>query len=152
MNPKPKTILSKIFALAGAILLWVPIAFLFVTAVIASIAEKQLLFDYLMLAELFWLVVSGLILLLVASILSKHFIKWFAWGSAAALAAFAAGQILAAASGLSSGTLSQSNAVLAVVIASIAVYNLVIVALAVLGIVLVRRLFRKNHDEPIPAA
>ena len=66
MKPKLKTILSKIFALAGAILLWAPIAFLFVTAVIASIAEKLLLFDYLMLAELFWLVVSGLILLLVA--------------------------------------------------------------------------------------
>ena len=152
MNPKLKTILSKIFALAGTILLWAPIAFMFVTAAVGSIAVKQLRFDYLMLAELFFLVAGGLLLLLVASILSRHFIKWFAWGSAAALAAFAGGQLIAIATGLASGSIEPTGLPVTIVIISIVVYNLFVVALAVLGIVLVRRLFRKNHDELIPAA
>ena len=60
MNPKQRSALSKIFAVSGTLLLLAPILFMLVTAVVGSIAGKALLFDYLMLAELFPLVALGL--------------------------------------------------------------------------------------------
>ncbi len=146
MNAKQKTVLTKIFTISGTLLLWAPILFMLVTAVIGSIAGKALLFDYLMLAELFPIVALGLVLLVLASLLSRTFRKWFGWGSVAALVALTSGQIFASVSGLASGALAENGAVFAVVIASIVVYNIVVVALAILGILLIRRLFRKETE------
>ena len=95
MNAKQRTVLTKIFTISGTLLLWAPILFMLVTAVIGSIIGKALLFDYLMLAELFPIVALGLVLLVLASLLCKTFRKWFDWGSVAALAALTAGQIFA---------------------------------------------------------
>lgn len=151
MNQKQKSALKKIFSLAGTVLLLAPIGFMLITAIVGSIMSKQLLFDYLMLAELFPLVALGLVLLILASLLSHTFAKWFGWGAAAALAALAGGQIFATASGLASGALTQNSLAFVVVIASIVVYNLIVVVLAVLGIVLVKRLFQKKAEEPVSA-
>jgi len=152
MNPKQRSALAKLFALSGTILLWAPILFMLATAVAGSIASGTLLFDYLMLAELFPVVALGLALLVLAGLLCRTFVRWFGWGSAAALSAFAGGQILAAASGLASGALAQGGLVLAVVIASIAVYDLIVIALAVLGAALVKKLFQKRPEEPAQPA
>ena len=146
MNPKQKSVLTKIFTIAGTLLLWAPILFMFVTAIFGSIIGKALLFDYLMLAELFPIVALGLVLLVLASLMSGTFRKWFGWGSVAALVALTSGQIFASVSGLASGALAENGAVFAVVIASIVVYNLIVVALAILGILLIRRLFHKEPD------
>ena len=147
MNPKQKAALTKVFAVSGALVLWAPILFMFVTAIVGSIAGKALLFDYLMLAELFPIVALGLILLILASLLSRTFRKWFGWGSVAALLALAGAQILAAASGLASGAMAESGGVFATVIAGIVVYNVIVVALAILAIILLRRLFQKQPRE-----
>lgn len=147
MNPKQKSVLTKIFAISGTLLLWAPILFMFVTAFVGSIAGKALLFDYLMLAELFPIVALGLVLLVLASLLCKTFRKWFGWGSVAALVALTSAQIFASVSGLASGALAENGAVYAVVIAAIVVYNLIVVALAILGILLIRRLFAKRPEQ-----
>ncbi len=151
MNPKQKSALSKIFALSGTVLLWAPIAFMLVTAVVVGIESGLFNLDFLMLAELLPIIALGLILLILAGILSRSYIKWFGWGTGAALASLAGGQLLAVASGLASGAAPRSGLAFGVVIASIAVYNLVVVALAVLGISLVKRLFRKSPDASSPA-
>ena len=151
MNPKQRSVLTKIFAISGTLLLWAPILFMFGTGIIGSIMNKALLFDYLMLAELFPIVALGLVLLVLASLLSGTFRKWFGWGSVAALVTLTCGQIFASVSGLASGALAENGGALAVVIASIVVYNLIVVALAILGILLIRRLFRKE-PESTPAA
>ena len=147
MNPKQKDVLTKIFTIAGTLLLWAPILFMFVTAIIGSILGKALLFDYLMLAELFPIIALGLVLLVLASLLCKTFRKWFGWGSVAALVALTSGQIFASVSGLASGALAENGAVFGVVIAAIVVYNLIVVALAILGILLIRRLFTKKPGQ-----
>ena len=144
MNPKQKTALTKVFAVSGTIMLWAPIVFMFVTAIVGSIAGKALLFDYLMLAELFPIVALGLMLLVFASLLSHTFRKWFGWGSVAALIALTGAQILSTASGLSSGALAESGGVFVAVIAAIIVYNVIIGALAIFAILLLRRLFQKQ--------
>ncbi len=151
MNPKQKRALTKVFAVSGTVVLWAPILFLFVTAIVGSIEGKALLFDYLMLAELFPIVALGLILLVFASLLSGLYRKWFGWGSVAALLSLTAAQIVSTASGLASGALAESGGVLATVIAAIVVYNVIIGALAVLAIFLLRRLFQKQPVEA-PAA
>ena len=144
MNPKQKSALSKIFAISGTVLLWAPILFMFVTALVGSIISKALLVDYYTLAELYPIVALGLILLVLASLLTRTFRKWFGWGSVAALVALTSGLILANASGLASGALADSGVIFAVVIAAIVVFNLVVVALAILGFLLIRRLFQKQ--------
>ena len=151
MNPKQRSVLTKIFAIAGTFLLWAPILFMFVTAIVGSIMGKALLFDYLMLAELFPLIALGLVLLVLASLLCRTFRKWFGWGGVAALLALTSGQIFASVSGLASGALAENGAVFGVVIAAIVVYNIIVVALAILGILLIRRLFRKE-PELVPEA
>ena len=151
MNQKQRSVLTKIFTISGTLLLWAPILFMCVTAIFGSIIGKTLLFDYLMLAELFPIVALGLVLLVLASLMCGTFRKWFGWGSVAALVALTSGQIFASVSGLASGALSENGAVFAVVIASIVIYNIIVVALAILGILLIRRLFRKEPDAA-PAA
>ena len=146
MNPKQRSVLTKIFTISGTLMLWAPILFMFVTAIVGSIMRKALLFDYLMLAEMFPIVALGLVLLVLASLLSGTFRKWFGWGSVAALVTLSCGQIFASVSGLASGALAENGAAFAVVIASIVIYNIIVVALAILGILLIRRLFRKEPD------
>ena len=146
MNKKQRSVLTKIFTISGTLMLWAPILFMFVTAIVGSIMRKALLFDYLMLAEMFPIVALGLVLLVLASLLSGTFRKWFGWGSVAALVTLSCGQIFASVSGLASGALAENGAAFAVVIASIVIYNIIVVALEILGILLIRRLFRKEPD------
>ena len=151
MNQKQRSVLTKIFAISGTLMLWAPILFMFVTAIVGSIIGKALLFDYLMLAELFPIVALGLVLLVLAGLLSRTFRKWFGWGSVAALVTRSCGVIFASVSGLASGALAENGGALAVVIACIVIYNIIVIALAILGILLIRRLFRKSPDAA-PAA
>lgn len=144
MSAKLKSTLTKIFALGGTILLWGPILFMFLTSIVGSIMSREFLFDYLMLAEVFFIVAPGLALLILASIFARTFVKWFAWGTGAILATLAGGQLLAVASGIASGAHAPSGFAFAVIIAAIVDFNLLIIALAVLGIVLVWRVFSKK--------
>ena len=152
MNAKQKSALTKIFAVSGAVLLWGPLLFMIVTGIWGSIQQKSLLFDYLMLAELFPIVALGLILLVLASLVSRTYAKWFGWGGVAALVALTGGQIFATVTGLTTSASTQANAAMTIVIISIAIFDLVIIVLAVLSIILVRRLFQKAKPETVPEA
>ena len=151
MNPKQKSALAKIFAVCGTLLLLAPILFMLVTAVVGSIAGKALLFDYLMLAELFPIVALGLVLLVLASITSRILPKWIGWSSAAALILLAASLLFANASGLSSGAQSMQSGAFVLVIVGIALYNLLVLGIAILGILLVKKLFQKQPEVPAAA-
>ena len=151
MNPKQRSALSKIFAVSGTLLLVAPILFMLVTAVVGSIAGKALLFDYLMLAELFPLVALGLVLLVLASITSRILAKWIGWTSAAALILLAVSLIFAQASGLASGAQSMQSGAFVLVVIGIALYDLLIMGIAILGILLVKKLFQKQPETPAAA-
>lgn len=151
MNPKQKSTLAKIFAVVGTLLLIAPILFLILTSVVGSIAGKAFLFDYLMLAELFPAVALGLILLFVASLISRILPKWIGWCSAAALILLAGSMLYATASGLSSGALSMDSGAFIIVVIGIALYNLLVLGIAVLGILLVKQLFQKQRSNPVAA-
>ena len=151
MNPKQRSALAKIFAVSGTLLLLVPILFMLVTAIVGSIAEKTLLFDYLMLAELFPLVALGLVLLVLASITSRILAKWIGWSAAAALILLAASMIFSTASGLASGAESTQSGAFVLVVVGIALYDLLVLGIAILGILLVKKLFQKQPEAPAAA-
>ena len=144
MNDKQRSALSKIFSVSGALLLWAPVLFMLFTGVFGSIANQAFQFDYLTLAELFPIVALGLLLLVLSSGLSRHYAKRFGWGAALALILLAGGQLLASSSELSAGTSADGGSALAVVVATIVLFDLIVVALAVLSIFLLRALFAKQ--------
>jgi hypothetical protein len=145
MKAKTKSILSKVLAIAGTVLVWLPILFMFLTAIVGSIAAKTLLFDYLMLAELFFLVLAGAVLLFVAGLLSNTLAKWFGWSSAAAVLSLAGAQLIAIASGLAYGDREPSGVVFGVVIGMVVLYNILVVGVGVLGILLIKRLYAQKE-------
>lgn len=151
MNPKLKSTLSKVFAIAGTLLLAGPILFMIVIAVIGSIANQTFLFDYLMLAEVFPVILLGLILLFLASLLSRVFPKWIGWGSAAALILLAGALLYANVSGLSSGALPAQGGAFIIVVIGIALYDLLILGIAILGTLLIKNLFRKKISDDLPS-
>ena len=145
MNAKTKSTLSKIFAITGTVLVWLPVAFMFLTAIVGSIAAKKLLFDYLMLAELFFVVLAGSILLIIAGILSKTLTKWLGWTAAAAILSLGASQMLAVVSGLANGEHAPFGFVFGAVIGIIVLYNILVIGIGVLGILLIKRLYAKKE-------
>ena len=144
MNPKLKLTLAKVFALVGLLALWAPILFMFLTAIVGSILKKVLLFDYLMLAEFFYIVIPGLVLLFLSSLFAGRYQKFFGWGGALSIILLVGTLTLAAVSGLASGAIPSEGTVFNIVIAAIVVYNILVVALAVLSIALVKKLFQKQ--------
>ena len=146
MNPRQKSALTKIFAIAGAVLLWAPILFMFLTAIVGSIARKALMMDYFLLAEVFPVVALGLVLLVLATLLSRTLRKSIGWVSAASLLALVATNVVAAATGLASGAIEAEGPPLIAATICIALFDLLILALAILAILLVKRIFRKNQE------
>lgn len=142
---KTKSTLAKVFAIGGTVLVWLPVLFMFLTAVVGSISAKKLLFDYLMLAELFIAVLIGAILLFVAAILSRTFAKWFGWTTAAAVLSLAASQLIAVVSGLANGDREPAGLIFGLVIGMIVLYDLLVIGIGVLGILLLKRLYTKRE-------
>ena len=146
MNPRQKTALTKIFAIAGAVLLWAPILFMLLTGIVGSIARKALIMDYLLLAEVFPIVALGLVLLVLATLLSRTLRKSIGWSSAASLLALVATNVVAAATGLASGEIAPEGPPLIATNICIAIFDLLILAVAILAILLIKRIFRKNQE------
>jgi len=142
---KTKATLAKVFAIAGTALIWLPVLFMFLTAVIGSISRKMLLFDYLMLAELFFVVLAGAVLLIVAGILSKTLTKWFVWSAVAAVLMLAGSQLTAVVSGLAHGDREPVGFIFGLVIGMIVLYNLLVIGIGILGILLIKRLYLKKE-------
>lgn len=147
MNPRQKSALTKIFVIAGAVLLWAPILFMFLTAIVGSIARKALIMDYFLLAEVFPVVALGLVLLVLATLLSRTLRKSIGWVSAASLLALVATNVVAAATGLASGAIEAEGPPLIAATICIAIFDLLILAVAILAIFLLKHIFRKEPNQ-----
>lgn len=145
---KTKAILAKVFAIAGTVLVWAPILLMLVTGVVGSIAAKTLLMDYLMLAELFYVVVAGLILLFLASLLGRALAKWIGFTAAFAVIVLAVSLLLAQITGLATGAIAAVGWPYVLVIGLIILYNVLVLCVGVFGLMLIKALFRK---QPAPA-
>jgi len=140
-----KGILTKVLAVVGTVLVWVPIVFTLAIAVSGSISERALRFDYLLPAELFPVALMGSLLLLWAALRARSQQKIIALGLGAMLVFLIGGQVIAVFTDLASGAAEPTGWPWALVLASLALYSLALIATGIAGVRLVKRVF--SHKE-----
>ncbi|CEO90198.1 hypothetical protein [Syntrophaceticus schinkii] len=134
-------VLTKVLAVAGTVLVWIPILFTIITAVIGTIYARRVRFDFLMPAELFPIALVGALLLLWAAQRARSQRKLIGWGLVSMTAFLFGGQALAVVSGLASGAAEPTGWAWALVVASIALYSLALIGVCIAGVLLVRKLY-----------
>jgi hypothetical protein len=137
-----RSVLTRILAIVGTILVWLPVVAPFLFSVLHFVRSGRFLLDYLMPAELFAVVLVGGGVLLWAALRARSQRALIAGGLGAAVAFLVAGQALAVATGLASGEMEPTGFWWALVVASLALYIAGVVVVGVGGVLLVRDLFR----------
>jgi hypothetical protein len=139
--------LSKILAIAGTVLVWLPILAPVLVTVASLLQQQVFSFDYLMPAELFLLaLVGGGTLILVAR---RARLGWrlIGWSLGIAAIMLGAGQVLALATGLASGEAQAAGWPLALVRDSLYAYILALVFAGLGGILLTIRVFNPVESQ-----
>ena len=133
--------LTKVLAIVGTVLVWLPILAPVVFAVIKYIESRRFLFDYFIPAELFPVVLVGSGLLLWAPLRARLHRGLIGWGLAAAVGLLVVSMALAEVTGLASGETETGGWQWALVLALFAGFWLALVGIAIGGILLVRDLY-----------
>ncbi len=138
---KKYDVLTKSLAVVGTTLVWIPILAPILFSVALWIHEGIFLFDYLMPAEFFPIVLvgGGLLIWATARVHSHQRIIGWAFGSAVFLVV--GGQVLAEVTGLASGEIEPAGWQFALVLASLVGYSLALIVIGIGGLQLIRRLF-----------
>jgi len=139
--------LIKTLAIAGTVLVWIPVLAPLVLTRWAMIGQEGFGFDWLIPAELSPVVAVGAGLLLVAALLSHARRGLVGWGIGISLGMIVAGSVLAEVTGLASGRTEPTGLPWMLVIAAIAGYVAGIVVLGVAGILMLRDLFRRQAED-----
>jgi hypothetical protein len=137
-----KGAVTKILAVAGTVLVWLPIAAPLLLSLAFFGQTGMFRVDWLMPAELFPLALAGGLLLLWAAWRARSQRRLIGGGLGIAVVLLFGGQALAVVTGLASGATGPESGWLAVVFATLAVYTGAVVAMGVGGGLLVRHLFR----------
>lgn len=138
-----RNLIARVLAIAGTVLVWLPILAPVVFAVIAGVRRERVLFDYLLPAELFPSTLAGGALLVAAAVLARSR-RWLVIAClAAAVALLVGSQWLAVATGLASGEIEPRGWQFVLVSALFAGFVLATVVLGVGGALLIRDTFRK---------
>lgn len=136
---------TKMLAIVGAILVWIPLLAPVVFSVIFLIRSGMFRFDYLMPAEVFYFSLLGGVLLIWAARRAR--VRWgmIGWGLAIAVAMFVLSGAIATLTGLASGKTQPGGWQWALVLTALVVFILAEVVIAVGGIALLRDLLRAPH-------
>ncbi len=139
---KKTGVLTKVLAVIGTVLVWLPIVATVVLSVVGSLADRVFRFDYLMPAELFPVALVGGGLLLWASLRARSRRGLIGWGLGLMLGLLVGGQALAVLTGLASGEIKPVGWPWVLVTASIVAYTLALVEIGIAGVLLVRDVFQ----------
>jgi hypothetical protein len=141
-----KDAFTKILAIAGTALVWLPILAPILFTAVFLLARHFFRFDYLMPAELFPVALTGGGLLFWAAIRARS--RWgpVGWGLGVAGLCLIGGQALAVVTGLASGETEPGGWESALVLASLFIYTLALVAIGVGGVLLLRDVFKPSRD------
>jgi len=142
MDKKNK--LTKTLAIAGTILVWLPILAPVVFAVIRFIQARRFMFDFLAPAEFFPIVLVGSLLLLWAAIRARSRRDIIGWGLAVGVGFLIVSMALAEVTGLASGKTEEGGWQMALVRILFVGFWLGLIGIAIGGILLVRDLFGKR--------
>lgn len=134
-------VLTKILAVTGTVLVWLPIVFTVLTGIIGTIASRVVRFDYLMPAELLPVVLVGGVLLLRAAYRARSQMRPIGWSLGAAVIFLFGGQAIAVVTGLASGAREATGWPFALALGSIILYTLAVIGTGIAGVSLVRKLY-----------
>ena len=137
-----KNVFTKILAIAGTVLVWVPIAAPIFFSLALFFSRPIFRLDYLMPAELFPLVLVGGGLLLWAALRSRAFRGLISLSLGCAVVLLFGLQGLAVVTGLADGRTQPGGWQWALVMAGLIGYILAVIVLGVGGILLIRDLFK----------
>ncbi len=140
---------TKILAIVGTILVWLPIVAPILFSLIRFLESARFMFDYLMPAEGFPLVLAGGGLLIWAAIRTKSLVRWFAWMLGIGVALLIGGQALAVVTGLASGEIEPTGWQWFLVLATIAGYTFTVIGMGIGGIRLIKDLFVRQDGNKI---
>ena len=146
-----KGILTKVLAMVGTVLVWLPILTTVLISIAGSFGDRGFRFDYMMPAELFPIAIAGGGLLLWAALRARSRRILIGGGLGAIVLLLVGSQALAVASGLASGETAPAGWVWILVVASIIVYSLALIETGAAGVLLVRDLFQHNERGGGPA-
>jgi len=141
---------TKVLAIAGTVLLWVPLVAPVVFTRWAALGSGHFNFDWLIPAELFPAVILGGGLLLWAALRAHARRALVAWGWGVAVGALVLSQVFAMVTGLASGAAEPTGLPMALVIGGIAIYVAATIELAISGILVISDLFRHHSEESTP--
>lgn len=135
---------TKTLAVAGTLLVWVPIAFTVFTSIVGTAVTGSFRFDYLMPAELALFALAGAVLLIWAGFRSGLRLKLI--GVSSILAAFflAACMVIAAVTGMASGRTEASGMPFIMTVLMLALYAVSLIGIETGGILLWKDLFGKR--------
>jgi len=134
--------LTKILAVVGTVLVWIPVLAPILFAAASLIQAGVFRIDYLMPAEIFPIALAGGCLLLWAALRARARRGLIGGSLAGAVILPVAGQALASVTGLASGRTEPAGWPWALVLALLALYVLALVILGVGGVLLLRDLFK----------
>lgn len=138
-----KDTFTKVLAIVGAVLVWIPLLAPVLFSAIRLIQVGDFLFDYLMPAEMFPLALVGSGLLLWAAFRARSRRGLIGWGLVVAVAFLVGGQAFAVATGLASGAREATGWLFAVAIGAILIFVLALVVVGIGGILLTSDLFKE---------
>lgn len=143
-----KTTLTKILAILGTVLTWLPVLAPVLFSAARFIQARRFRFDYLMPAELFPLFLAGGLLLLWAAARAHSQRGIIGWSFGIAIVLLFGSQVLAVVTGLASGETEPAGLWWAIMLGAIIAYALTIVVMGVGGIFLLRDLFKPSQPPP----
>lgn len=138
--------LTRILAIIGTILVWLPITLMVVSFFARLIMDGVFLGDYLLPAELFAVTAVGFVLLLWAAIRSRAYIKAIAITFGVAVATLLGTQGLAVVTGLAHGEQEPTGWRVVLVMGVYTIFVAAVIYLGILGIRLI------NHIQSGKAA
>ena len=134
-------VLTRILAVVGTVLVWLPILAPLFFAAILLLQEGRFRFDYLMPAELFPAILLGGGLLVWAALRAHSHGKLIGGSLVLAVALLVGGQALAVVTGLASGATEPVGWPWILVLSSLVLFLLAILGVGVGGVLLLRDLF-----------
>jgi hypothetical protein len=133
---------TKGLAIAGTVLVWLPIVLPVFLGLAYYLRARAFLFDYLAPAEVAPVALVGVCLLLWAALRARSRQKLIAWGIGIAVAALFGSQALAVVTGLASGETEPAGIWWALVLGLYTLYPLALILIGVGGVLLLRDLFK----------
>jgi hypothetical protein len=142
-----KNVFSKILAITGTILVWFPVLAAVVFSIAHLVRSGQFRFDFLIPAEIFYVILFGAALLIWAAVRAKAYRAWIIWSLVAMVVCLVGSQGLAVVTGLASGEQEPEGIwwILVLSIMGLVIVGEIIEGIG--GILLTRKLFTPDTRD-----